>query len=216
MADALTQGPAIDAEHRRGAAGVAVHRDVIYVAGGACDGHLSRRGGHAHHGLSTYAPRTNVWTVLDRVPHPRDHFEAVIVSEQFLVLAGGRDSPAGRRDNPFQAVTAPVDVYDLKARQWMEGRAAIPTPRGGTMTQLINATHIVVMGGETALQSEAFTTVECYGLHENRWSLLPPMRAGRHTGGAAVLNHVLYVAAGVGQRGGSPLLQDTESLQLPY
>lgn len=59
--DTLRNGSAIPEQFQRGAAGVVVHDDLLYVINGACNGHLHQFGAKAYRGLSTYDPRTGVW-----------------------------------------------------------------------------------------------------------------------------------------------------------
>jgi hypothetical protein len=43
---------------------------------------------------------------------------------------------------------------------------------------------------------------------------LPPLNQGRHGTGSAILDGAIYTASGVGNRGGKPMLDSTERLNL--
>ena len=80
-----TIGAAIPPARNRGAAGVVVYDDMIYVVGGNTIGH---NGGFVPW-LDRYDPATNTWTALPDAPNARDHFTAAVVGNK-LVAAGGR------------------------------------------------------------------------------------------------------------------------------
>lgn len=196
-------GPAIPAGRNRGAAGVVVYDDFIYVAGGNTLGH---NGGYVPW-LDRYDPATNTWTQLADAPHARDHFTAAVIGNK-LYAGGGRQT---EQPNPFLNTIGPVDVYDFTTGQWSSVPDPIPTERAGTMT-VARDEHLIIIGGETA--SKAHDETEALDVGTGEWLTLPTLVDSRHSGGALLYQDVAYVASGAGNNGGGPELTTQESLEL--
>jgi hypothetical protein len=218
VTDTLRQGCKIPTEFARGAAGCVEYKDKFYIINGAVDGHEKKYGAYAYRNLTMLDPTTCKWENLPAQPrYNRDHFEAALVGST-LVLTAGRDSPHG--DDLFQFTTAPVELYDLDNSEpiWRVG-TNITTQRAGADSIVDGQGGVLVMGGEAINQpnNEALKTVERYDVATDRWETLPSMLVGRHTSGRVFITNpqnnsqqLLVVAAGVGKKGGSPLLTDTE------
>ena len=66
------------------------------------------------------------------------------------------------------------------------------------------------MGGESNAQKISHNEVEDYNVATDSFTKLPPMVAGRHATAAIYFHGKVYTAAGVGNAGGSPLLESIE------
>ncbi|MEM9222701.1 MAG: kelch repeat-containing protein [Pseudomonadota bacterium] len=206
-ADEWRTGPSIPADRRRGSTGAAVVDGMIYIAGGAQDGH---RGGHVAW-FDRLDPATGEWTRLPDAPRARDHAALAALDGQ-LVFAGGRLSQAP--DNTFGATVEEVDVYDIAAGTWTTLDAPLPTPRAGNMAVTFDD-EILVIGGESLAQDTAHAQMDRLDLGSGTWTEGGPLRRGRHGTGAAVLDDSVWVAAGSGNRGGEPELDSLERYSDP-
>jgi len=199
--DRWSQGAEVPAHRRRGSAGVASHGGLIYLVGGNTRGHMS---GYVPW-LDAFDPASGQWTELADAPHARDHFHAVVI-DGLLYAAGGRRTSHDTGDT--LSLTIPeVDVYDLASGRWSTLAAPLPTPRAGPGTVAFEG-RLVLMGGESARQVPAHDEVEAYDPASGRWSTLAPLPRGRHGTQATVLGEAVHVAAGSGDRGGGPELDD--------
>ncbi len=206
--DEWAAGTAIPPERRRGGAGTAVYEGKIYLACGIIDGHTS--GTVAW--FDEFDPATGEWRQLPDAPRVRDHFSAIVVGSK-LYLVGGRDTSYHEPDKFaafFATSMSDVDVYDFETGQWSTLVASLPvaTAAGG-LVELDGA--IYYFGGETD-QDLAHAETQRLDLESGEWRLVPPLKRGRHGGGAAVLDGRAYFAAGSGGRGGGPELSSTEVL----
>ena len=212
----------------RGAAGVVVYDDKIYLAGGLQDGHQ----GDYVAWLDEYDPRTKSWKIMPDLPKYRDHFHAAVIQDK-LVLAGGRLSdadkniktenhpaellpvlPAGET-NVFNVYVPNVNIFNFDNNAWEQSAIPdIPTPRAGTAAGVIG-NEVIIIGGESA-QPEAHNETEAYNIVTNSWRSLSTMLPeesgnvqGRHATQAVVSNNGIYLAAGSKQQGGGPQLELT-------
>jgi len=201
-------GPEVPAHRRRGAAGVVVHDDKLYVVCGIVNGHQS----HWVPWLDVYDPATGTWTELPDAPRARDHFMAAVVDGQ-LYAAGGRRS-GSVPGAMFGGTVAEVDVYDIEEQTWRtlpSPKGDIPTQRAGTGVAVVSG-EVIVVGGESDEQGEAHEQVEALNPSTETWRALPSLVQGRH--GTQVINtpEGLYVAGGCANRGGSPEIVALEHL----
>lgn len=201
-------GPEIPAERRRGAAGVFVYKDKIYVVCGIQDGHWD---GHVGW-LDEYDPKTNQWKKLTDAPHVRDHVQAVVIDDKIYV-AGGRRSTA-KIGQVLNLLEPAVDVYDFKKNQWstLPESGNLPTLRAGNAS-IVHNNKLLVIGGESDAQVPAHSEVEALNIKTMEWETLPALNAGRHGTGAVNVNGKIYVVAGSGNRGGGPELNSIEVLK---
>jgi N-acetylneuraminic acid mutarotase len=205
--DQWRQGAEIPADRRRGAAGVAVYQDKIYLVSGITDGHWD---GHVTW-MDEFDPKTNKWRVLAEIPHARDHFQASVVGNQ-LVVAGGRRST--QKIKRVLDITVPeVDIYDFKKGTWKTLPVAqnIPTQRAGC-TAVTLGNQVIIIGGESP-QKLAHNQTEAFNSKTNTWKTLPALQTGRHGTQAIVYNNKIYIAAGIGNSGGSPELSSMEVME---
>lgn len=204
--DRFEDGPMIPEARRRGAAGVAVHKGKIYLVGGSTHGHAYG----FQPWLDRFDPATGKWTVLADAPRARDHFHAAVVGNKLYAL-GGRLTEQ-RTGHVFDQTVAQSDVYDLRTGRWETIRGGdIPTPRAGTMA-IAQGRHVVVIGGESGASATAHADVEAFDTRTRRWTAWPSLNRGRHGTGVGAIGSALYVAAGSGNRGGSPELDSVEKL----
>lgn len=201
-------GPEIPSERRRGAAGVFVYKDKVYVVCGIQDGHWD---GHVGW-LDEYDPRTNEWKKLPDAPHVRDHVQAVVVDDKVYV-AGGRRSTA-KIGQVLNLLEPAVDVYDFKTSRWttLPESKNLPTLRAGNAS-VVQGKKVLIIGGESGAQVPAHSEVEAFNTKTMSWETLAPLNAGRHGTGAVNVNGKIYVVAGSGNRGGGPELNSIEVLR---
>lgn len=198
-------GPEIPADRRRGAAGVFVYKDKIYIVCGIQDGHWD---GHVAW-MDEYDPKSKQWKKLSDAPHVRDHVQAVVVDDKIYV-AGGRRSTA-RIGQVLNTTEAAVDVYDFKSGKWstLAQSSNLPTLRAGNATVVLDK-KVIVIGGESGEQVPAHNEVEALNTRTMQWEKLAPLKQGRHGTGAVVVNGKVYIVAGSGNRGGGPELNSIE------
>jgi N-acetylneuraminic acid mutarotase len=180
VADEWQGRSSMRAESARGAAGVAVVGDVIYVAGGGY-----RPGAVAD--FSSYHSLLDVWKELPDLPAPREHLVAGAVAGRVVVI-GGRDGIEGH--------TARVDIFDPQDETWSEG-APMPTSRGGMAAAVLDG-RIYVFGGEgnPMTSSGVFAEVESYHVAADSWKTHTPMTTPRHGTGAAAVGGKIYLPGG--------------------
>ncbi len=209
LLDLWTVGPEIPKDRLRGAAGVAVYQDKFYLVCGIINGHTS---GWVSW-LDEYDPATNTWRKLPDAPRARDHFQAAVVGDE-LVVTGGRKS--GYMGQGFEATIAETDVYNFKTGEWRtlpSPSGDIPTQRAGC-TAVVDGNKLIVIGGESGSQVEAHSEVEALDLAAGTWEKMPSLMKGRHGTQVILFEGNLYIAAGCGNRGGSPELNSFETYSL--
>ncbi len=210
LIDKWLTGPEIPPHRQRGAAGVAVYNDKIYLVCGIVNGHTS---GWVPW-LDEFDPATNSWKELPDAPRARDHFQAAVVDDK-LVATGGRKS--GYEGQGFQATIASTDVYDFSAGSWStlpSPDGDIPTQRAGTAT-ITTDSEAIVIGGESGSQTVAHNEVEALNPATGTWRSLPALQTGRHGTQAILSEGRLYIEAGSGNRGGGPELSSLEMYTIP-
>lgn len=202
-------GPEIPADRRRGAAGVFVYKNKIYIVNGIQDGHWD---GHVAW-LDEYDPKTNTWKKLADAPHVRDHVQAVVIDDKIYV-AGGRRSTA-KIGQVLNLTEEAVDVYDFKTGKWstLPESANLPTQRAGNAS-VVRDGKLLVIGGESGEQVPAHSEVEALNTKTMKWEELPSLNQGRHGTGAVNVNGKIYIVAGSGNRGGGPELNSIEVLSV--
>nr|WP_246114865.1 kelch motif-containing protein [Rubripirellula tenax] len=194
---------------RRGGAGAAVYDGKIYIVGGITNGHQD---GYVPW-FDRYDPTTGDWDMMPDAPHARDHFQAVVVGHYLYALAGRTTSQ--RTNHTFDLTVPEVDVFDFTTGAWLPSGTVenLPTPRAGNMAAVIDG-KIIIGGGESGSLKVAHEDVESLDPVTGKWSRWPSLARGRHGSGFAVIDEVIYTAAGSGGRGGAPELSSTESLKL--
>lgn len=205
--DQWRKGDEIPASRRRGAAGVTVYRDKMYLVSGIIDGHYD---GHVTW-FDEYDPATGKWRQLPDTPRPRDHFQAAVADNK-LVVAGGRRS--SHRIGQVLNLTVPeVDVFDFKANSWKSMPAAqnIPTQRAGCAAVTLG-NKVIIIGGESA-QKIAHNQTEAFDVRSNSWQKMAPLQIGRHGTQAVLHKNKVFIAAGSANQGGGPELNSMEVLE---
>lgn len=199
--DRWSEGAEVPAPRRRGAAGVVVHDGLVYLVGGNTRGHMA---GFVPW-LDVFDPATGTWRALADAPHARDHFHAVVIDGRIYAAGGRRTS---HDTGETMSLTIPeVDVYDIASGRWSTLAAPLPTQRAGAPAVAM-AGRLVVLGGESPSQVPGHSEVEAYDPTTQRWATLAPLPKGRHGTQATMIDGVLHVAAGSGDRGGGPELDD--------
>ncbi len=206
-ADSWEWGAGIPAARRRGASGVALVDEKIYIVGGIVNGHVD---GHVDW-FDEYSPESGEWKILPRAPHKRDHFQVGVLDGK-LYAVGGRLSSI-KPGVSFSDVVPEVDVYDFERGEWSVLKTLIPTPRAGSFTMTFDS-KVVVAGGESGAQVQAHDEVEAYDTRTERWTSLPSLQRGRHGTGIFLFGGHLYTCSGCGNRGGSPELTSMERFKI--
>ena len=204
--DQWNQSHEIPSNRRRGSTGAVVYNNKIYIVGGLDGGHGASA--TAYKWFDEYDPATGQWKVLPDAPRVRDHFHAVLYNNK-IYLTGGRDTS----DPGFiNRTTTEVDVYDFSTGNWSTLSSNLPTPRGGTASILYRG-EILVIGGESNSQVPAHDETEALNPITQSWTDRPSLNVGRHGTQAALLNDIVYIAAGAAERGGEPELNSIERYQ---
>lgn len=187
----------------RGAAGTAVYCDRIYLVGGMTEGHGDDETDVVGW-FDRFDPAKGQWEIAgDDMPHPRDHFHAVVVGHRLYAI-GGRTTDESYPDF-FDNLVPEVDVYDFLEERWLpagERPEDLPTPRAAAAVAALGST-IYVIGGETG-DSSALGTVERLDTLTGEWSTVTfaPLPGGRHGTQAVACGDAIYLAAGSTTRGG--------------
>ncbi|MDX2250241.1 MAG: kelch repeat-containing protein [Bacteroidia bacterium] len=201
-------GGMIPPNRLRGAAGLTVYNDKIYLVAGIQNGHID---GHVSW-VDEFDPKTGKWRKLPDAPRARDHFQVAVI-EGKMYAAGGRNT-SQKTGQPFQLTLGEVDVFDFSTEKWTTLPSPIPTQRAGNSCLSING-KLVVLCGESGTQEAGHREVEVYDPATQTWSKWPQMNQGRHGTGAIYYNNTIYVAAGSGNRGGGPELSRLDYFPVP-
>jgi len=195
-------GPEIPGSRNRGAAGVVLHKNKLYLICGIKDGH---RGDHKKW-LDVYNLKSRTWEQLLDAPRARDHFQAILAKGKIYLLGGRRTRTEG---TPFGNTETAIDVYDIKSQAWSTLDAPLPTARAGNYAVKLG-NEILVIGGESPAHEHAHPETEALNIQSHSWRTLSPMVNGRHGTGAILYKGRVYVASGSGNRGGGPELTSME------
>ncbi|MFK8017193.1 MAG: Kelch repeat-containing protein [Gammaproteobacteria bacterium] len=208
--DRFKWGSEIPRPRRRGAAGVAVYNDKIYVVGGITNGHV----GGARAWLDEFDPRRGSWRVLPDAPHARDHLQAAVAGDKLYVFAGRRSSQG--TGQTMELTERYGNVFDFTLEKWaaVSEAMAIPTERAGNMA-IAWHDQIVVGGGESVAHVVAHNEIEVFDAGSQTWQVWPSLQTGRHGTGFAIVDGYLYTASGSGNRGDKPELTSIERMALP-
>ena len=198
-----TIGPEIPAQRRRGSSGVVIHEDRLFLICGIVDGH---NGNHVNW-LDSYDFLARRWEVLEDAPRPRDHFHALVADEKIFAFAGRNTSK--NTDQVFDLTIPQVDFYDLETGSWGTLPKEIHIPRAGASVALLK-NEIFIIGGESMFDKTAHNEIEIWNLKQEKWMPINYLQRGRHGTQAIVYRNKIYIAAGSGNRGGSPELNSIE------
>ena len=196
----------IPENRRRGGAGVTVYKGKIYLINGIINGHTSGTSNM----FDVYDPSNNTWQELPDAPNIRDHSGAAVVND-LLIAIGGRNTSYHEPDNFtafFRKVISEVDYYDFTTGSWSTFLNPLPAPSAGAGVVELNK-KVYYIGGETA-EIKAFDKVYSFDPLAGSWLKKPFLVRGRHGTNAVVHNDAIYIAAGCGNRGGSPELNSIE------
>lgn len=206
--DAWEQGDEIPEKRRRGSSGIVVKGDKIFIISGIVDGH---NGTHVSW-VDQYNFKTGDWKELSDAPRARDHFSAAMYKGD-IYCVGGRNTSNNTKQT-FELTIAEMDVYNIKKDKWVTLPASsnIPTERAGTSTVMCK-NDLMVIGGESGTQSNAHDEVEAYNIKSKQWRKLSPLFRGRHGTQAILYDQNIFIAAGSGNRGGTPELDIIEKYE---
>ncbi|MEM7763108.1 MAG: DUF5060 domain-containing protein [Pseudomonadota bacterium] len=197
----------IPGARRRGGAGAAVHDGAIYLVGGIVNGHRSGSTAWA----DRYDPESGDWRVLPDAPDARDHAQAVVIDGTLWTFGGRRTSLD--TNEVLSLTTRHGNRFNLTTEQWsVDDSMALPTLRAGNAVAAWGP-WVVIAGGESATQQLAHSEVEAYHTVLKRWQTWPSLQRGRHGTGLVEHGDALCIAAGSGERGGSPELSDIECFE---
>jgi len=135
---------------------------------------------------------------LPDAPRPRDHLNTAVLQDK-MYAAGGRCTS---RYSTFSDTVKEVDVFDFKSRKWLISRRPgnLPEPRAGAAVAVLDG-KIMIMGGESGEQSDAYDTVNELDTQSGLWATLSPMNHPRHGTQAIVSGRGVYIAGGSPVRG---------------
>jgi len=161
----------------RGGMAAAVYNGKIYVVGGDSPDGVSGA-------LFSYSPAEDSWQILRSMPTARDHLSVAVLNDKLFVL-GGRKKDLGK---PLKT----VEVYDFASDGWASGESLQRGMAGGAA--VLYRGGILAMGGEEIGRTR--DEVHRFDPEKNKWENLTPMLSSRHGFGAAVINDIIYTAAG--------------------
>ena len=201
--DHWTLGPEIPEERRRGSSGVVIHEEKLYLVCGIKDGH---NGDHKSW-VDVYDFQSRKWEILPDAPRARDHFHAVVAENKIYAFAGRNTS---KNTNQVFDLTIPqIDVYDIKLNSWSTLKKEIHIARAGASVALLK-NEIFIIGGESMFTNEAHNEIEIWNLKLEKWMPIKYLERGRHGTQAISYSNKIWIAAGCGNRGGSPELNSLE------
>lgn len=176
----------------RAAAGAALTRGRIVVAGGVGEGRrLVRK-------ALSFDLRKRRWSLIPG-PTPREHL-GVASLDGVVYAVGGRTAGLGTNVSRFES-------YRPGDRSWRRLKP-VPRPRGGTGASAA-AGVIVSVGGEEL--GGTIATVYAYRVAERRWVRLPDLPTPRHGLGVAAVGDRVFVIGG-GPEPGLTVSSANESL----
>lgn len=141
----------------RGALALVAFGGRLYAIGG--------RDNSAQIGVTErYDARTDTWTDVAALPHPRNHLAGFVDGESVCV-AGGRTPET----------SSAVDCFDSRAGEW-RASAMLPVPTSGAAAGIVDGVTIVA-GGEPSGETRITDVVQMFGAH--RWTT-EPMLVPRH------------------------------------
>jgi len=181
----------------RGASGVAVIGQRIYIAGGVgATGTVPT--------LDVFDTAAGEWSLLAPMANARDHLTAQAVDGRVFAIAG--------RNGGTQI--AATEEYDPASNTW-RARAPIPVARGGLGSGVIRG-RIIVFGGEGPSPRPQGTYEENHEFDpvDNRWRQLAPMPTPRHGFYGVTLDERIFAASG-GPRAGADFSMAHEVFLLP-
>jgi Kelch motif len=180
----------------RGAAGVAVIGDRLYVAGGGPQTFGVDLQGSPYGRLEIFDFEDETWETGPDMPVPRHHTVATGLGGRMYV-AGGR---AGLLDtNNDTPPSDEFDRYDPATGEW-ERLPSMPLG-AGFMGVTTAAGKVVVVGGEDQQHWEdgggwATPSAWAFDPGTNRWQRLPDLNVERRGMGAATVGDRIYVPMG--------------------
>jgi len=190
--------PAMPAGRERGAAGIAVGPELIYVAGGATQT-------AAVDTVLAYDVGAATWTELPPLPSPRSHPAAFALPDGTLIVAGGLAT--------LDATQPLAETIRLRpgGLVW-EPLAPLPAgaARGGCAYGTLGA-RLICAGGEAG--TTARTDVHAYDVATDTWTELEPLPEARAGTQGAVIGARFYIPGGANRLAFIPL--DTLDVYAP-
>jgi Kelch motif len=165
----------------RAAAGAAIVRDRLYVAGGVGPAGLARR-------MLVFDLKRGKWSTAPG-PARREHLAVTAQGGKVYAVAG--------RTAGIDTNVALLESYTPGAGRWTR-LAPVPEPRGGTGAAALGG-EIVSLGGEEP--QGTIKSVFAYTVATNNWRRLPDLPSPRHGLGVAALGGRVYAIAGGGRPG---------------
>ncbi len=205
--DQWRKGDPIPEGRLRGSAGVVAYRGMIYMICGTED--LNK--GIYTNWVDRYDPKTGKWKKMADAPRTRDHFHAGIINGK-IYAAGGRNTFLHSMELKDQTI-AEVDVYEIETGKWktLPPSQNLPTQRAGCTTVSI-MDHLLVIGGESNAQEDAYGIVEAFDVERGEWEHWGSLKTGRHGTQAFMCVGTVFVASGSALRDGGNDLASIEML----
>ena len=170
----------------RGASGVAVLGDKLYVAGGLDAARPPGKPlGTATDAVEVFDFDRGRWAQAAPMSRPREHVAAAEFDGHLYVF-GGRD----RKDDAL----SDAERYDPKRDRW-DPVAPLQIPTGGGAAVTAGG-GIFVMGGGDDRASKVTDAVQRYDPASGSWSQRPPMRTPRHGFAATNVGRTIFTFGG--------------------
>lgn len=196
----------IPIERRRGAAGITVHNNKIYIVNGITNGHTDGTSNM----FDVYDPIENTWSILPNAPNNRDHSATAVINNT-LISIGGRNTSYHEPSNFeafFSKTIDAIDYFNFDTNKWETYKIKLPNPAAGAGVAILNK-ELYFIGGETD-NKIANNKVYAFNTETKQWTKKPFLNTGRHGTNAVVYNNKIYIASGSGNKGGGPELNSIE------
>lgn len=109
-----------------------------------------------------------VWTRLADMPTARADHVMFVVNDTLIVCGGWNNDP----DGEGRQLVATIDVYDAVKREWSV-MTSVPTPKyHAGIVALDECIYIVGGFHSESMFDRATSTVECYDMRRNEWTVL--------------------------------------------
>lgn len=187
----------------RGSAIIAVHGEMIYLAGGM----RGLNSGYQDSAMvvTSFNTTSRKWqrlpAIAANIPEGRQHGVGSVVGD-ILYVSGGRWFSQ-------EAVRGEVFMLDLdnQGAGWKISANHMPVPRGGLSGAVIR-NRLITFGGEGNPNGDSgvFDETEAFDVQAQRWTELAPMAVPRHGTSAAAAGNKIYIPGGGLQQDGKPVM----------
>lgn len=187
----------------RGSAIIAVHGEMIYLAGGMTVLNTGYQDSATM--VTGFNTTSGAWqrlpAIAANIPEGRQHGVGSAVGD-ILYVTGGRWFSQ-------EAVRGEVFMLDLDNQDagWKISAGHMPVPRGGLSGAVIR-NQLITFGGEGNPNSDSgvFNETEAFDVQAQQWTKLTPMTVPRHGTSAAAAGNKIYIPGGGLQQDGKSVV----------